>query len=156
MANPDSIAVAHGRLASDPKVFTNKDGSKKVMFTAYVDRGYTNRAGERVSDALPFEAFVRAETDGVGPFAHIHKGDRVGINYEPRMNVYQKNGETVYELKLEVQDISFRDSRSESQARLAERVNKAEAENQQLAQPAPAAAAPAEQGTAVQATEPPF
>ncbi|MDW6058129.1 hypothetical protein SAZ11_08500 [Streptomyces sp. FXJ1.4098] len=53
MSNPNSTASAIGRLANDPMVFENKDGSKKVMFTAFVDRGYTDRQGNRISDALP-------------------------------------------------------------------------------------------------------
>ncbi|MFD4475951.1 single-stranded DNA-binding protein [Streptomyces sp. NPDC058471] len=145
MSNPNSTASVIGRLANDPKVFENKDGSKKVMLTAFVDRSYTDRLGNRISDALPFEAFVRAETQGTGPFAHVHKGDLVSLSYEPRLNRYTKNGAEVYEVKLEIQNISFLESRATTQARLAERVTKAEAQNQSLqVQTAPvAAAAPA-------------
>ncbi|MEV0445758.1 single-stranded DNA-binding protein [Streptomyces spectabilis] len=138
MSNPNSTASVVGRLASDPKVFENKDGSKKVMFTAFVDRGYPDRQGNRISDALPFEAFVRAETQGTGPFAHVHKGDLVGLSYEPRLNRYTKNGAEVFEVKLEIQNISFLESRATTQARLAERVTKAEAQNQNLQAQAPA------------------
>ncbi|WP_405749287.1 hypothetical protein OG232_04240 [Streptomyces sp. NBC_01411] len=144
--NPNSTASANCRLANDPKVFENKDGSKKVMFTAFVDRGYTDAQGNRPSDALPFEAFVRPQTPGAGPFAHVHKGDLVALSYEPRMNRYTKNGAEVFELKLEIQNISFLESRTTTQSRLAERVTKAEAQNQNLQAQAPApvaAAAPA-------------
>ncbi|MFE5859776.1 single-stranded DNA-binding protein [Streptomyces virginiae] len=145
MSNPNSTASVIGRLANDPKVFENKDGSKKVMVTAFVDRGYTDAQGNRISDALPFETFVRAQTTGIGPFAHVHKGDLVALSYEPRMNRYTKNGVEVFEVKLEIQNISFLESRATTQARLAERVTKVEAQNQSLqAQTAPvAAAAPA-------------
>lgn len=143
MSNPNSTASVIGRLANDPKVFENKDGSKKVMLTAFVDRGYTDRQGNRISDALPFEAFVRVETQGAGPFAHVHKGDLVGLSYEPRLNRYAKNGAEVFEVKLEIQNISFLESRATTQARLAERVTKAEGQNQnrQAQAPAPVAAA---------------
>ncbi|MEW1548432.1 single-stranded DNA-binding protein [Streptomyces tsukubensis] len=137
MSNPNSTASVIGRLANDPKVFENKDGSKKVMFTAFVDRGYTDTKGNRISDALPFEAFVRAQTTGAGPFVHVHKGDLVALVYEPRMNRYTKNGVEVFELKLEIQNISFLESRATTQARLAERVTKAEARNQSLQVQAP-------------------
>ncbi|MFJ7280645.1 single-stranded DNA-binding protein [Kitasatospora sp. NPDC098663] len=146
MSNPTSTASVVGRLANDPKVFENKDGSKKVMLTAFVDRGYTDAQGNRISDALPFEAFVRAQTTGIGPFAHVHKGDLLAIGYEPRMNRYTKNGVEVFELKLEIQNISFLESRKTTQARLAERVTNAEARNQALQAQAPtpvAAVAPA-------------
>jgi single-stranded DNA-binding protein len=144
MSNPNSTASAIGRVANDPRVFENKDGSKKVMLTAFVDRGYTDRHGNRISDALPFEAFVRAGTQGTGPFAHVHKGDLVALSYEPRLNQYTKNGAKVFEVKLEILNISFLEPRGTTQARLAERVAKAEAENQKAQASAPvAAAAPA-------------
>ncbi|MGW3973848.1 single-stranded DNA-binding protein [Streptomyces ardesiacus] len=142
MSNPNSTASVIGRLANDPKVFENKDGSKKVMLTAFVDRSYTDSQGNRISDALPFETFVRAQTQGIGPFAHVHKGDLVSLSYEPRMNRYTKNGVEVFEVKLEIQNISFLESRATTRARLAERVTKAEAQNQSLqAQAAPVATA---------------
>ncbi|NEA15420.1 hypothetical protein [Streptomyces halstedii] len=137
MSNPTSTASVVGRLANDPKVFENKDGSKKVMLTAFVDRGYTDAQSNRISDALPFEAFVRAQTTGIGPFAHVHKGDLVALGYEPRMNRYTKNGVEVFELKLEIQNISFLESRKTTRARLAERVTNAEARNQALQAQAP-------------------
>ncbi|MFK0154117.1 single-stranded DNA-binding protein [Streptomyces sp. NPDC090493] len=161
MSNPNSTASAIGRLANDPKVFENRDGSKKVMLNVFVDRSYTDRQGNRISDVLPFEAFVRAETQGTGPFAHVHKGDLVGLSYEPRLDRYTKNGAEVFAVKLEIQNISFLESRATTGARLAERVTKAEAQNQNLrAQtPAPvAAAAPATVGhaSAVQDEQLPF
>lgn len=143
MSNPNSTASVVGRLANDPKVFENKDGSKKVMLTVFVDRSYTDAQGNRISDALPFEAFVRAQTAGIGPFAHVHKGDLVSLSYEPRMNRYTKNGVEVFETKLEIQNISFLESRATTQARLAERVTKAEAQNQNLQAQAPAPVAAA-------------
>ncbi|MDX3020022.1 single-stranded DNA-binding protein [Streptomyces acidiscabies] len=142
MSNPNSTASVIGRLANDPKTFENKDGSKKVMLTVFVERAYTDAQGNRIADALPFEAFVRAQTPGVGPFAHVHKGDMVSLSYEPRMNRYTKNGAEIHETKLEIQNISFLESRATTQARLAERVTKAEARNKSLqAQTAPVAAA---------------
>lgn len=158
MSNPNSTASVIGRLANDPKVFKNNDGSKKVMLTAFVDRGYTDAQGNRISDALPFEAFVRAQTTGIGPFAHVHKGDLVALSYEPHMNRYTKNGVEVFEVKLEIQNISFLESRATTQARLAERVTKVEAQNQSLqAQPPVAAAAPAvAHASAVQDEQLPF
>ncbi|MFF3697415.1 single-stranded DNA-binding protein [Streptomyces sp. NPDC002221] len=146
MPNPNSTASVIGRAANDPKFFNNKDGSKKVMLTLYVERSYTDAQGNRISDALPFEAFVRAQTPGIGPFAHVHKGDLVSLSYEPRMNRYTKNGGEVFEVKLEIQNISFLESRATTRARLAERATKAEAQNQNLQAQAPApvaAAAPA-------------
>lgn len=142
MANPRNNGNLVGRLAGDPKVFENSDGSKKVLFTVFADRNFTNAQGERQSDGISVEAFVRAQTPGIGPFSNIHKGDLVALGTTLRVDRYAKNGETVYDLKVIVEDITFLEPRSVTQARLGERVAAAEAQNAQLAQ-APAAAAPA-------------
>ncbi|MYR59143.1 hypothetical protein GTY54_23865, partial [Streptomyces sp. SID625] len=131
-----------------------------IMLTVFVDRSYTDTQGNRISDALPLEAFVRAQTPGIGPFVHVHRGDLVSLSYEPRMNRYAKNGVEVFEVKLEIQNISFLESRATTQARLAERVTRAEAQNQNLQAQAPvpvAAAAPAvAHASAVQDEQLPF
>ncbi|MFI8089121.1 single-stranded DNA-binding protein [Streptomyces sp. NPDC086080] len=145
MSNPRNNGQLIGRLANDPKVFENKDGSKKVLFTVFTDRAYTNAQNQRDSDAVPVEAFVRAQTQGLGPYANIHKGDLVAVGFTLRMDRYSKNGEPVFDLKVISEDITFLEPRSVTQARLNERVQNAEAQNQALqAQAAPvAAAAPA-------------
>ncbi|MFJ1954408.1 single-stranded DNA-binding protein [Streptomyces microflavus] len=132
MSNPRNNGNIVGRLANDPKVFENKDGSKKVLFTLFVDRNYTNAQNQRDSDAVPVEAFVRAQAQGLGPYANIHRGDLVTIGYTLRMDRYSKNGEPVFDLKVISEDISFLEPRSVTQARLHERVQSAEAQNYTL------------------------
>ncbi|MFD9601998.1 single-stranded DNA-binding protein [Streptomyces sp. NPDC059970] len=146
MSNPRNIGTIVGRLANDPKVFENKDGSKKVLFTIFADRNYANAQNQRDSDAVPVEAFVRAQTQGLGPYSNIHKGDLVAVGYTLRMDRYAKNGEQVFDLKVVSEDITFLEPRSVTQARLNERVQAAEAQNAAVkqAQAVPvAAAAPA-------------
>jgi single-stranded DNA-binding protein len=141
MSNPRNTGQLIGRLARDPRVFENSDGSKKVLFTVYADRNFTNGQNQRDSDAIPVEAFVRSSTNGIGPFGNIHEGDLVGLSTSLRMDRYSKGGSQVYETKVIVEDITFLESRSVSQTRLAERIAKAEAQNQALRVPAPAPAA---------------
>ncbi|MFD4577424.1 hypothetical protein ACFWNK_34030 [Streptomyces sp. NPDC058417] len=116
------------------------------MLTAYVVRGFADAQGNRVSDALPFEGFISAKTMGAGPFAHMHKGDLVTFNYESRIHRYTKNGEQFFQLRLEIHNVSFLETRQITQARLVERATRAEAAQKQSLQ-APtrpvAAAAPA-------------
>lgn len=135
MSNPRNSGTVIGRLTKDPVVFNNQDGSKKVAFTLMADHDYTDAQGNRGADAVPVEAFVRATTNGLGPFASIHKGD----------------------LKAIVQDITFLEPRSVTQARVSERVAAAEAQNKalQTQTPAPAAAQPVA-ASAVQSEELPF
>ena len=159
MSNPRNSGTVVGRLANDPKVFENKDGSKKVLFTVYADRNYTNAQNERGSDGVPVEAFVRAQTQGLGPYANIHKGDLVAVGYALRMDRYVKNGNEVYELKVSAVDITFLEPKSVTQARLAERVAKAEQENTAARAAAPAQAQaqnqaqPAQQAPQAQAAQ---
>lgn len=143
MSNPRNNGVLVGRLANDPQVFENRDGSKKVRITLMVDRNYTNAQNERQSDAIDVEAFINKAANGTGPYANVHKGDLVSVQTTLRKDVYPKNGETVYELKVVAEEITFLEPKSVTQARLAERVAKAEAENQALSTPAAAPAAAA-------------
>lgn len=161
MSNPRNSGTVIGRLTKDPVVFTNQDGSKKVAFTLMSDHDYTDAQGNRGADAVPVEAFVRATTNGTGPFASIHKGDLVAVAVKLKQDRYQKNGVEVFELKAVVQSITFLEPRSVTQARVSERVAAAEAQNQalqtQVQDPAPAAVtASAVATSAVQSEELPF
>jgi len=112
--------TATGRLAADPRVFVNADGSKKVMFTLMVDRQFRHReTGERLSDAIPLEAWVAATTEGTGPFGYLGKGDQVTVSYAVRTSTYadKTTGEIQYGLALTVTDLQFLESRATSQQR---------------------------------------
>lgn len=158
MSNPRNSATVVGRLTKDPVVFANQDGSKKVAFTLMADHNYTDSQGNRGADAVPVEAFVRAATNGTGPFSSIHKGDLVAVNLKLRQDRYTKHGVEVFELKAIVEDITFLEPRSVTQARVNERVAVAEAQNQAMHAQAPATVAAAAQpvAVAVQSEEPPF
>jgi single-strand DNA-binding protein len=138
MSNPVNHGTLVGRLARDPKVFSNTDGSHKVVFTVFANRNFKNAQGEILSDGIPVEAFVRKETDfSKTPFANIHRGDQVALNTALRMDSYVRDGENVYDLKVVVEDITFLESRQVTQARLAERVAAAEQTNQEARAAAP-------------------
>lgn len=110
-----------GRLANDPKAFENKDGSKKVLITLYVDRPY-KKDGKTISDAISTEAFVNKATNGLGPFGYAHKGDLVAVSTHIEQMAYDVNGETKYPApKIVIDDINFLESRNTTQARLAKR-----------------------------------
>ncbi|MEU6261829.1 single-stranded DNA-binding protein [Saccharopolyspora shandongensis] len=153
MSNPRNNGQLIGRLARDPKVFENKDGSKKVLFTIFADRNYTNTKNERPSDGIPVEAFVRAQTQGLGPYSNIHRGDLVAVGYALRMDRYTKNGAEVFELKVISEDITFLEPRLVTQARMNERVQAAEAQNQALQAQASASAPVAQPAAAMSAVQ---
>ena len=130
--------ITNARLAADPKVFTNSDGSKSVHVTMYVDRPYKTADGTRPSDRLQLETFVRAETDlARTPFAFMHQGDRVALEFELRSSTYadKTTGEIKYSQVAYITDVELLDTRATSAARLAQRL--AAVQSAQQAEAAP-------------------
>ena len=112
--------TATGRIARDPHVALNSDGSKTVLFTLLVDRARRNpTTGERGTDAIPLVAWVRAETEGTGPWAHVGTGDLIQVEYSVRSSTYphKVTGEIKYSVQLSVSDMAFLESRAVTQQR---------------------------------------
>lgn len=116
IANPSNSISLIGRLASDPKVFENRDGSKKVLGTIMVNG---SKAG--TVDAIPFQAFVPARVAKAGKlngWGSVHKGDLVHMSGSLRSGAYTgADGNTVYTLAVTVQGFTFLESRSAKAAR---------------------------------------
>ena len=118
--NLKNFGVLEGRLTAEPFVAENKDGSKKVKFTVAVQNNYKNREGERDTQFVPVEAFIPAGRDfAKTPYNYVHKGSLVGVGYEVRSNVYEKAGEKVYGIVLNITDIELKESQAKVNARLA-------------------------------------
>lgn len=140
MSNAANTGNLIGRLAADPRVFSNADGSKKVAFALYIDRAYKTRDGKTITDQVSVEAFVNNQVDGLGPYTNVHKGDLVALNTHIEQVPYEdKAGKTVYPAaKIAVDSITYLESRTTTQARLAKRVV-SEDDNKQAAPAADAA-----------------
>lgn len=157
--NPRNNGTAIGRLASDPRLFENKDGSRTVRLTVLVDQDFTDRNGERGTDAVPVERFIPADR-GNGVFDMVHQGDLVQVSYRTTTDSYiDRNGERRYVTKLIVADVQMLESRRVTTERLAKRAAQQDAQNRaaQAAAPvAPAApvAAPVQQVAAPAAPAP--
>lgn len=152
--NTRNTGTAIGRLASDPRFFDNKDGSRTVRFTVLVDQDYVNANGERGVDAVPVERFIPADR-GNGVFDMVHQGDLVQVSYRATTDSYvDRNGERRYVTKLIVADVQLLESRKVTTERLAKRAAAQDAQNraaqaaqaaapvQQVAAPAPVSQAP--------------
>ena len=140
--NPKNFGVAIGRLASDPRFFNNRDGSRTVRFTVLVDQDFVNAGGERGTDAVSVERFIPNDR-GNGVFDMIHQGDLVEVSYRVTTDSYvDRNGERRYVTKLIVSDVQILESRKVTTERLAKRAAQQDAKNRaaQAAQSAPAAA----------------
>lgn len=146
--NPKNFGVAIGRLASDPRFFNNRDGSRTVRFTVLVDQDFVNTGGERGTDAVSVERFIPNDR-GNGVFDMIHQGDLVQVSYRATTDSYvDRNGERRYVTKLIVADVQLLESRKVTTERLAKRAAAQDAQNRaaQAAQPVAApVAAPVQQ-----------
>ena len=141
--NTRNAGTAIGRLASDPRFFDNKDGSRTVRFTVLVDQDYVNANGERGVDAVPVERFIPADR-GNGVFDMAHQGDLVQVSYRATTDSYvDRNGERRYVTKLIVSDVQLLESRKVTTERLAKRAAAQDAQNR--AAQAAQAAAPVQQ-----------
>lgn len=143
--NTRNNGTAIGRLASDPRFFDNKDGSRTVRFTVLVDQDFVSANGERGVDAVPVERFIPADR-GNGVFDMAHQGDLVQVSYRATTDSYvDRNGERRYVTKLIVSDVQLLESRKVTTARLAKRAAEQDAQNRaaQAAQPVAAPVAQA-------------
>lgn len=144
--NPKNFGVIKGRLASNPRFFTNKDGSRTVRFTVLADQNFTKRNGERGTDAVSVERFIPNDR-GNGVFDMIHQGDLVTVMHHPTTDVYTdpNTGETHYIPKNIVDDVQMDEKREVTTARLARRAAEQDAKNRaaQASQPVAAPVAPA-------------
>lgn len=152
--NTRNAGTAIGRLASDPRFFDNKDGSRTVRFTVLVDQDYVNANGERGVDAVPVERFIPADR-GNGVFDMAHQGDLVQVSYRATTDSYvDRNGERRYVTKLIVSDVQLLESRKVTTERLAKRAAAQDAQNR--AAQAAQAAAPVQQVAAPVSQAPVF
>lgn len=143
--NTRNNGTAIGRLASDPRFFDNKDGSRTVRFTVLVDQDFVSANGERGVDAVPVERFIPADR-GNGVFDMAHQGDLVQVSYRATTDSYvDRNGERRYVTKLIVSDVQLLESRKVTTERLAKRAAAQDAQNRaaQAAQPVAAPVAQA-------------
>lgn len=113
--------IAIGRLVSDPTVFDNADGSKKVRFTVAAKDNFAGKDGKKDSQFLPMEVFRSAKAvtaSGLGIYANLHQGDLVAVSGQIQNNNYtDKNGEKHYELVLHVETCEFMESKTVTEQR---------------------------------------
>lgn len=140
MSNPRNNGNLIGRVSQEPKVFPNADGSKVLLLTVAADDNFASGADRKAkTQFVPVRVFINKNTDGLGAWDNVHKGDLIAIQTRISCEPYEKNGETVYPAPtIEVEGFpQFLESKSVVDARLARN-----------AVAAPAAAAPANESEA--------
>lgn len=83
-----------GYVAGAPKVFENKDGSKKVFLTVGVG-GKKDKDEKEITNFISTEALIKAGVTN-DPITKLQVGDLVEIDAELRTSSYEKDGETVH------------------------------------------------------------
>lgn len=141
--NIKNFGVVVGRLTKEPTVFTNSDGSRKVMLTVAAQDNFKNAANEREAQFVNLEAFVSNKSQGLGVYEYMHKGDTVGLGYTVKSNNYEKNGEQVYTQVLQVTDVDLMETKSSQARRAAIAANAAAVDAAPAAPAVPDAPAPA-------------
>lgn len=97
MTNPNNFGTLHGRLARDFKQFPNADGSVTLLGSLAVDRDYTDRGGNVVTDYPNISIFVPASVQNLGPWANVHEGDLIGVLFSlERAKYTNAQNEVVY------------------------------------------------------------
>ena len=111
---------SEGRLTRDIVSFPNADGSHKVMVNIAVPNNFKNKAGEKDSQFINLQAYVTKGIDiDKSVYGFMKKGDLVGFGYSVRSNIYEKNGETIYDQILFIEDVDLKETKKSQEARTA-------------------------------------
>lgn len=140
MSNPNNVALFTGNLASEPAIFTNKDGSKTVLTTIYTKDNYkSKKTGQVESKKVTLKDYIPAGRDGNGIYDWMHTGDEASFSAVADTEVYtNRDGKVVYELVLLVDSVVPRESKRESAQRAARRAQGQAPQAQVPMQQAPA------------------
>ncbi|RHQ39238.1 hypothetical protein DWY47_17970 [Ruminococcus sp. AF25-23LB] len=120
MLNLNNYGIVTGRLTTDPFIYQNNDGSRKIRITLAVSDNYKNPDGKRSTQFLPLEAFIPVDRK-LGVFDMVHAGDKISAAYTVKNNNYtdKNTNKMIYGLVLQIERISFEESKTTTTARQA-------------------------------------
>lgn len=120
MLNLNNYGIVTGRLTTDPFIYQNNDGSRKIRITLAVSDNYKNPDGKRSTQFLPLEAFIPVDRK-LGVFDMVHAGDKIFAAYTVKNNNYtdKNTNKMIYGLVLQIERISFEESKTTTTARQA-------------------------------------
>lgn len=107
--NTCNYGVAIGRLVRQPKVYENRDGSHKVLYTLAVSRNFQNKEGRRDSDFVNLEAFLPAGRQvEQSVYSRLRVGELAAVRYTIRTSTYtDTSGESRFGVSLLTQDVEL-------------------------------------------------
>ena len=120
MLNLNNYGIVTGRLTTDPFIYQNNDGSRKIRINLAVSNNYKNPDGKRSTQFLPLEAFIPVDRK-LGVFDMVHAGDKISAAYTVKNNNYtdKNTNKMIYGLVLQIERISFEESKTTTTARQA-------------------------------------
>ena len=105
-------AILVGRLTKDPELSTTPSGVSNCRFTIAVNRRYKNAEGGYDADFINCIAW-RQQAEFLARF--FAKGRMVGIVGSIQTRNYEKDGQRVYVTEVVADEISFVDSKSQTE-----------------------------------------
>ena len=120
MLNLNNYGIVTGRLTTDPFIYQNNDGSRKIRITLAVSNNYKNPDGKRSTQFLPLEAFIPVDRK-LGVFDMVHAGDKISAAYTVKNNNYtdKNSNKSIYGRVLQIERSSFEESKTTTTARQA-------------------------------------
>lgn len=113
-----------GRTTSDIRVYTNSDGSRKIIFTVAVRNAYKDKGGNHGAQFIGVEAFIPAHQPDLGVYSCIRQGDLVAVGGSIRSSHYTgKDGKPVYTQALVIDNVTLLESRQVSENRARQRTS---------------------------------
>ena len=108
-----------GRLAKDPLVFDNKDGSRKIKLTLAVQNNYRNsKTGEHEAQFIPVEAFIPADKQNLGAYDYMHKGDKITVQYVVKATRYTDvSSAEIYAVVLQIENVRLDETRTNTETK---------------------------------------
>jgi single-strand DNA-binding protein len=98
-----------GRLVRDPELRYTANGAAVAKFTLAVDRGYTNKQGEKETDFI-FISVWRGLAENVAKYTK--KGSLVALEGKLQVSSYQNSeGRTVWTTEVVADNVRFLDTK---------------------------------------------
>ena len=117
MFNNDNFGICVGRLLQDPKVFVNRDNSRRVFLNIACSDTYKQKDGTRGAQFIPLEAFVPANQPS-SVYDLMGKGDKISVEYSVVNNNYtDRDGNDHYDIVLLIDSVKLQESKTVTSAR---------------------------------------
>lgn len=114
MMNTSNFGILRGRMVEEPKLFTNKDNSRKVFIKIAAKDNFKGKNNEKGTQFITLEGLISKDKNTNGVYDYLHKGDKLTVQYEIRNNNYEKDGVMHYGISLFIKAITLEESKKKN------------------------------------------